>query len=1220
MPSRGKHVVNRVLGRMPVWTNLYETSAIIKPFDILGAELDRLDRVINAEVNLASLRKTPPYAMRGWYRSRFSVPISEVINTEPTLMDANKSRYITPVSTLLDFRLAPPTYYDTDSTFSSWDFAEIAGRVVLDIRYVHELKRSEDAVAQDALVLLLKETADLDASFQIYFVDYTTANVPITESIQSYRTTGRDERITTGEDTFSYTVNGSPNVYQDIFLIDLMNSTTDILIQQRVANIETADTYETFVITGAFTPMDIVYEETSEDHVIGTYPNATSGWTKNGFQDYWDDGAAGAAPYVNPPTGLMHMKFHCNVFANPCYSPGIELIGGMTYTFSFKGKGETANRFRVGLQETPTYASWDSNTSFNLSTTYASYSMEITPPVTATYYVAIDGYSSVANTQKAFMDDIKVELTDTVEIPISLYDTSMDGFTFATTLRPGSGRDASGHCYVDTSGYLNTVFDTVTLTTALPASLEFYRVVVTYDNVTVKLYVNGVLRASEDAVLAAISVVPVKKWGGDNGAVGPTEYWTLPWTGNEIAFDTAHAGTSVAYAPGSLLVEASNLLARYTLQEGAGDIVHDSTQVNDIDLSLFTGYTWEASTEIPAVTVNNFVRSAYGLRAYTSSVLADTITNSMTIEGGWTGGDNGDTVVELYNTTESLSVKLALGADTATLSYTGLTSVVVSSLTFDVNTDHHFRIIIKSDEISLQVDDGAAVTQAGAPVAGPFDLSIAWGSDQALAQTFTGYLTLLAIAPGHVATAALVEAPTARPVDRFTQQWVNDVYQDVLFNLTDSPYHLAVSNVASYQYIHIFQQADHTYQSATGIPGRIHHYPYMQDGELTQVLSPNGLALEYTKAKATAGGFNITPYFHGNKQRAGLNFESSPALFPDSLTAEVPLELTQRVGNKLLIADIRVQQGESVDLDITGAKLSSSTWADPTVQFTKDLTSDAELFDVVPENVKVTDASGVGVSVEVQAYSGFVTVEPVITAGPLTVDVRYKAKRTVTKVFSRTGPAPASVALSASDIINFVRRDRLVIDNLRLTTDITYSPLTNGELQYEIDGTMGKVRAQVINTSARSFIKIDQHQDSDAEFIPISPAIANETLLWIREFYDHWAVLTDLGNLYCISPVDGSIKWAYAVTPPEGYTIQGFTFGADNTLYVLGLDGSSDFQVLKYDPSYDYYLSSWELDVDQSTHRIYTMYTKYEYEDLQLNTDFAIEQYAGYRLFEEGLV
>jgi hypothetical protein len=1217
MTGRGTYAAAQAANRAATWGILNEDSALVQPLRILGQEAEAFSQVADTRIASAYSHLTRPYTARSWYKYPAGSVDGTTFNSGVQL--SGDSHIIREASTLLDFKEAPPTEYLPAVTWvQSLSLTALSGLTVVDFHYIKNLFTALSTEAQDAVVFLTEGTATVDPTYYIYYEDGTTHSIPITSRRNSFETQGIDERVSPTDFAYTPTRTVDPRI-DNIKLLDLFRSTSTASVEQNIASFATADLPVPGALTGELTLITTFFSEDAEAQNPASYPNIDSGWTKGGFQDYWSDGSAGGAPHTSPPDGSMHMKFHCNTFYAPGHTTGFTLTSGVEYNFSFKGKAEYSGRFEVWVGPsgqgggTPKPSWFNGGAAQILSSGYGSYSFDFTPDTTDTYYVYWQGYNSNANTDKMWLDSLLVEATSSAPPTITLPSTE---FTFNTYTIPEAGRTEANHCWVDTDGLLHVKFETTELTAQLADTSISYMVTAAYDGTTLSLYIDGVLQSTAAyAATADLVLVPIAQWGAADGLVGPTSYWNRSWDAEESLFTYEHPGITPVHSPGSLLLD-TNLISKFTLQERTGATAHDvANPSNDIDLTKFTS-TWSESSDFPSLVNYNYIKHALGVHATSVDTIPKILADEMTIEINFSGITANGTVLHLYaDADNSIRIRtLTSGGSIYMIQRSDGTEYATAVATLTAGNPYTLRLRSLSGTISVEVAGQTKTQSVGAFTAinGTVHVGNNYAGDDEI--TGTHSINLVALASGTSWTATIQDDASKRPAP-FQQQWVNDEYDGKLRNLVNNSYDLTIVSSDSTSYIPSIQSGYWDYKTGTtNIPAQFYHIPYLVDGELYPVLPGNIWAIQYDYLPITTpSAFVPKMYGHGYKQPAGKVFESLTSVLNAPISNTDTLLYRVHSRKRVEIEDSRVQNGTTCVVSIEGTKLSTTAWADSSVDFTAT---------IVDANLVTINAS------MVRVYSGSQIIEATVTVsgnsihivaldeGALSVTVRYRASTSATKTASRVAKSAAVVLLVAGDTSAYETQRDVVITNVALSTTPTYSTPSPSPQEHYINETLGKVYGQLCKVGTDSHLAFMHSPDGEAVYTKLR---TTNTPISTRHFYDHWAVLNDNNTLSCHSAKTGSIHWSYSlnVRPAAGYAPVMFDFSGENDIYVLYSDGT-DFAFKSFAPRYDYAMIFQEADIDNTDNIKLTLFTRYEYDQVQIDLEGTPDLTKGYLLYAEG--
>jgi len=803
--------------------------------------------------------------------------------------------------------------------------------------------------------------------------------------------------------------------------------------------------------------------------------------------------------------------------------------------------------------------------------------------------------------------------------PISI---TTSEFTHAHWFIPGSGKAESGWMWVDTDSVLHVKHanvqdsdDTaIELTTPLFPVTDTFRVVVKFEDLMLKLYVNGVLRDSESGtIVGTVSLSPLQQWGGSNGKVGPTEYWIKAWTDSEISFDYDYPSISPVYAPASLLTE-DLCIHKYNMIEGSGTILYDvatssyTSRIN-ADLSDYSTMTWSTSSTFPAITKYDFVRNGYGVIASSPTnilgLLKETFTIEMAIELA-TGG----TVLELYNGADDYILISVATSGTSVVVVDRRDGTSTTSTAAGLTASNLLFIRYRSDGADqyLDVDGVEEDTDANVEVFGESDAKVYLGDDNASGTPLNveAIVHFIAIAPGVEYTATIVETVSKRPPGIFQHQWFNDIHDDKLYNSGIFNNHLDVSLLTTELRNPALQQTDGTFKSIVNSqPAELFHKPYLIGTDLFPVLPGTTWAAEYNyKTIEVPSGFNSGIEFHGTRQPGATDFKDITAVYDAPAGGEVTVVPTQASPGRIEIVDQRALNGMSVDILFEGVKLNTQAWGDSSVIFSYTI-SDAELYELKPSMVVVKTAAGIKQTVSVYVSGNSVYIDAVDN-GALTVYIKYTARKTVAKTVRRSEGANAVTSLAASDYSSFTTKRRLSIISTILTNASTYSAVTPGNTKYFIDDSLASayVRLMSFESDTKYLIEISHDFQNGILYKALSLLNSNEKPRWIRHFHHHWAILTDQGNIYCIDAHDLSVHWNYnlIVSTTTSYLPKQFFFDSENNLFVMYSDGT-DFELKSFAPDYDYCMVFNEVDQDSPSVIRVVIFTRKQYTEVQLRTD-----------------
>jgi len=1241
MPGRGVYAAANAAKRTNTWGLLTEDSILVQPSRILGQEAEAFGHVADAQISAAYSHLTRPYTARAWYKYPADGVNGASYNSGVQLTGDGKT--LRETTTLLDFKEAPPTSYEhTADWVEALDLSALTGLSILDFHYVRNLQTALTDEGQDAIVLLAAGTGTLDPAYHIYYEDGTTHNIRIPSRRNNFESLGSDERV--NEVDFSYTpIRTLDPRIDNAKLLDLFRSDSHESYDQSIAQFTSAELPVPGAITGEVVKLSEVV------HIDDGFPTGTSN-PLGGIADWsWSDEgsnppgyffvAGGRAVYretINQPT-IVYMY----------HDDPIAAVTGVPITIDFDLQGEqladqnpsTSNEPRIEMYfatelPTPTvptallatveettsegYDSWVANKFTIVNNADTHYTVTFTPTETSECYLIFRMTKTISNISAnvtMFLDDI---LVNAIIPPVpSIVTVPSTAFTFNTITIPGAGRLENEHCWVDSTALLHVKFDTTELTAQLTSTSISYNVTATYDGITLSLYVNGVLRNATAYVSSGdLDLTSIAQWGSTSGIVGPTSYWNKAWTPAEVLFTNAYPGILPIHSLGSQLTE-SDILANFTFQERSGQTLHDvATGTNNIDLSNWT-FTWTESDLLPSFANYSYIKHGLGVYAAQVIPLPDILQDTMTVEVNFSGVAANGTILHLYGDADN-ELKLissTAGANMHLSHKADGTTVVTPVLGVTAGTAYTARIRKAAGTLYLTI---GVATRSNA--VGNFRASAAeihYGADKTGADSVSGEhsINLVAIAPGINWTKPIKDDASKRPA-AFTQQWANDVYKGELRNLVNNSYHLTVASQDAFSYIPAVNTGYWTYAvPITNSPAAFYHTPYLIDGDLFPVYPGNVWAMQYDYLPVKSpAAFSPKRSGHGYRQKTGDVFENVTTILntADGNTAKLYYRQLSRL--RIEIEDPRIQTGTQCVIEIEGTKVSTVEWTDSSADFT-DKIVDANLSKLTADMVKVYKASApVEATVTVDDKSIHITA---IDDGVLSVVISYRSTSAATKTAVRADGSFAVIQLAAADYSAYPSSRGVTVTGVTLETAFTYSMPTSSPQEHYIDEAFSNVYGQVGTNGTDTHLVFMHAPDGEVAYTRIH---IEDTPISTRYFYHHWAILSSNNSIACYSASNpGKRKWSYAlpVRPTASYVPHSFEFTPQNDMYVLYSDGT-DFELKSFTPRYDYAIVFQEPDTDDTDKIKLTIFTRYEYAQLQIDLDGTPETTKGYLLYAEG--
>jgi hypothetical protein len=1239
MDPRFQHSIFRAQRDLNAWNEINENSNLADPLRIMSKEADYFLRIAQLDLENSNIAYTNPYSARYWYKYPMTGVVASEFNQGHVLKGNGQTLRV--VTNVRDFKNAPPTHYVRDATTDVWlngvDLSSLDNETVLDAQYVVNLKAANDIIAQDAVIFLVDATASLPVRYIIFYEDSSTRTISTGRTVQSYDTIGSDEKIIPEED-FTYETAKPVSVFgKRPKILDLLNSTPTEQIRRNVGLVETGGLPTPGALTGS------MYYQTSVTYVDEDFSTDLADWGQGDNNDstgydnweisggrmfYQDDISSNVISYVyalepiNAVTGqAIDITFKLDGGNLSDASPaGNNLPWVEVYlcTDTPDGSGISApSALNIAITNNNANGyrgedvTRDSNKFYCTSNSELEYDITFTPEEDGTCYLCFKlskGITSLSFNTNYYLDDVQCEST-TAGDPATITINSNE-FTFATYMRPGAGKTEEGHCWVDSDSLVHIKFEDTELTAYVPED-GLSRVVTTLKEGTLKLYVNGVHKDTDLYTPSeAIEITPINQWGADDGIIGATEVWIAAWNDTEVLFDYEHPGISVEYAPGSKLT-IEKCQNRWTLQEQGGVVLYDQRNTTNLDLTAYT-HTWTTDADLPSYKHYNYHKVGTGLKAYCAAIpgiFDETMTIELSFESVTTG-----TLLQLYGDANNY-ITLGVSSTGAQLDLTDCQSGTVNSLAVSIEPEAKCYVKYHKDGSDIFLDVNAGEDTDTDTLSGndytDTDAQVFFGRNQANNVNIndSGIVYFAAIATGVNKTSDQTLNDSKRPLSVFNHQWFNDTYNDALANLSNESYPLTVGASVSYRYL----------PSLNNMPTGMYTMPYLEDDTLYPVFPDNVSAIEYEYDDViNPKGFFLSRYGHGYRQDRAA-FESEVRILSQEQESG-ELLYRQKSATKFEIEDPRVLNGTSCTITTRGTKqLDSISW-DSSAAY-NDTVVDANMYELTTDMIQVRGPNNKLVSATPSVFKISATtyriIIPAVNAGTCSINVSYTAEVEISKTATRTEGSAALLTLDSSDYSAFVSRKHLQTQSITIT-DPTYSAPSKSLLNVFVNNIFAKALCQVHTGNATPYLKLTQDPEGSHQIMPLQNS-GTANAIWIRYFYDHVLVLYTDSTLHAYSARDGEEHWMYALTPglPSGYTPKQFFLTPDNHIILLIGNGTS-YQTRWLSPEYHYAMVYTEQDPDTPANLRMSVYTRYKYDNVTLQTEQSPTQYPGYELYNEG--